>query len=153
MPSDIGKRLDRLESIEEIKHLKALYCMHCDNGFDPDGIASLFTEDAVWDGGGHRGVQRGRDGIRAYFVDRGARIPFSAHFITNPRVIVDGERADGWWLMLMPFVTDEDHLQGPRWQRTEYHDTFTRVDGRWLFQSVKVDLKRLDNESGQWLPA
>ena len=40
----IESRLERLEDIEEIKQLKAKYCRFCDEGYDPDGIAGLFTE-------------------------------------------------------------------------------------------------------------
>ncbi len=40
-----------LEDIEEIKRLKAGYCSSCDDNYDADSIASLFTEDAIWDGG------------------------------------------------------------------------------------------------------
>lgn len=40
--------------IESIKQLEARYCAACaacDDGYDPDRLAALFTEDAVWDGG------------------------------------------------------------------------------------------------------
>jgi hypothetical protein len=41
----LEQRLARMESIEEIKQLKARYAHHLDNGYDPQGIASLFAED------------------------------------------------------------------------------------------------------------
>ena len=48
---DIERRLKVLEDVEEIKRLKARYCAYCDDSYDADAIASLFIEDAVWDGG------------------------------------------------------------------------------------------------------
>ena len=48
---DIDRRLRAIEDIEEIKRLKARYCSYCDDNYDADSIASLFTEDAIWDGG------------------------------------------------------------------------------------------------------
>ena len=48
---ELEKRLQTLEDIEAIKRLKARYCAMCDAGYDSDGLAGLFTEDAVWDGG------------------------------------------------------------------------------------------------------
>ena len=48
---DIDRRLRAIEDIEEIKRLKARYCSYCDDNYDADSIANLFTEDAIWDGG------------------------------------------------------------------------------------------------------
>ena len=48
---DLERRIRRLEDIEEIKQLKHRYCAACDDTYDTDAIVSLFTEDAVWDGG------------------------------------------------------------------------------------------------------
>jgi hypothetical protein len=47
---ELEKRLQALEEIEAIKRLQARYCAMCDAGYDSDGLAGLFTEDAVWDG-------------------------------------------------------------------------------------------------------
>ena len=49
--ASIEQRLRRLEDEAAIKVLKARYCEFCDNDYDPDGIASLFIETGVWDGG------------------------------------------------------------------------------------------------------
>ena len=48
--TDIERRLQALEDIEAIKKLKIRYC-HCADAQDYPGFASLFTEDAVWEGG------------------------------------------------------------------------------------------------------
>ena len=48
---DLERRIKNLEDIEAIKGLKARYCSYCDDSYDAEGIAGLFTEDAVWDGG------------------------------------------------------------------------------------------------------
>ena len=45
----IERRLQMLEDAEAIRSLKARYAALCDNQYDADGIASLFTEDAVWE--------------------------------------------------------------------------------------------------------
>ena len=39
------RRLQLLENAEAIRNLKARYAALCDNQYDADGIASLFTED------------------------------------------------------------------------------------------------------------
>ena len=45
-----GKREDA--GRQAIRNLKALYAASCDDNYNPDGIAALFTEDAVWESQG-----------------------------------------------------------------------------------------------------
>ena len=71
---DLERRIKALEDIEEIKKLKARYCAYCDDSYDADGIAALFTEDAIWDGG-MRGRAEGREGIRDFFRRSSQRLP------------------------------------------------------------------------------
>ena len=47
---ELEQRLRVLEDVEEIKRLKAQYAALCDNNYDCDGIAALFTSDGIWDG-------------------------------------------------------------------------------------------------------
>ena len=61
----IERRLQVLEDAEEIRNLKARYAALCDNQYDADGIASLFTEDAVWESPA-LGRFEGRDAIRNF---------------------------------------------------------------------------------------
>ena len=50
----IERRLQALEDAEAIRNLKARYAALCDNQYDADRIANLFTEDAVWESPGGR---------------------------------------------------------------------------------------------------
>ena len=59
----IERRLRVLEDREAIRNLKARYAALCDNQYDADGIASLFTEDAVWESPA-LGCFEGREAIR-----------------------------------------------------------------------------------------
>ena len=70
----IERRLQVLEDAEEIRNLKARYAALCDNQYDADGIAGLFTQDAVWESPA-LGRFEGRDAIRNFF--RGASSIFS----------------------------------------------------------------------------
>ena len=80
---DLERRLKVLEDIEEIKVLKRRYCAYCDDNYDVDGIVSLFTEDAIWDGG-IRGKNEGREEIRSFFQKAPQRLPFAIHMVLNP---------------------------------------------------------------------
>jgi SnoaL-like domain len=46
------RRLQVLEDAEAIRNLKAHYAALCDSQYDADGIATLFTEDALWESAG-----------------------------------------------------------------------------------------------------
>ncbi len=80
--SSVEDRLDVLENIEAIRRLKLRYARRCDDHYDADGLAELFTEDATWDAG-ELGVFTGREAIRAYWAVNSVRIPFAIHFISN----------------------------------------------------------------------
>lgn len=49
---DLEKRIQSIEDLEAIKKLKHQYCHYCDDNYAADGIAALYTEDAIWEGGG-----------------------------------------------------------------------------------------------------
>jgi hypothetical protein len=53
------RRLQALEDAEAIRNLRARYAALCDNQYDADGIAMLFTEDALWESPG-LGLRRAR---------------------------------------------------------------------------------------------
>jgi ketosteroid isomerase-like protein len=63
------RRLQLLEDAEAIRNLKARYAALCDNQYDADGIAKLFTEEAVWESPG-LGRFEGREAIRNFFRGR-----------------------------------------------------------------------------------
>ena len=62
----VERRLQVLEDAEAIRNLKARYAALCDSQYDADGIAMLFTEDALWESPG-LGRFEGREAIRKFF--------------------------------------------------------------------------------------
>ena len=68
MSDSLEAKIQRLLDIEDIKQLKARYAIACDDDYQPDALAELFTEDAVWDGG-FMGYAEGREAIRAFFAN------------------------------------------------------------------------------------
>ena len=137
---ELEKRIRVLEDIEGIRLLKARYCAYCDDGYDADGIAGLFTEDAVWDGGirgkGEGREGRGGEGIRAFFQRAPQRLPFSVHMVMNPIIDVDGDTGRGTWYLFQPCTFAE----GDRavWGSARYDEEYVRVDGKWMFRSLKL---------------
>src|SRR6202043_2703966 len=94
----LEERMRALEDVEEIKQLKARYAAACDNNYDADAIAALFTQDAVWDGGS-LGKAEGREKIRKFFRHAPGFCPFAIHNVMNPVIEVDGDRATAQWYL------------------------------------------------------
>ena len=74
----LEQQVARLVAIEDIKQMKAQYCAYADHGYDPEGMASLFTEDAIWDGGDF-GRFEGVDAIKEFFSKISSDIVFAIH--------------------------------------------------------------------------
>ena len=138
--TDLQQRVQRLEDIEAIKVLKSRYAAFCDDGYDPDGLAPLFTEDAVWDGGA-LGRFEGRDAIRKFFSGASRAVPFAIHHVTNPAIEVEGNRGTGFWYLWQPCVFAEGNQA--LWMAGPYRDRYRREDGRWLFERVEIKLRML----------
>jgi ketosteroid isomerase-like protein len=124
-----------LADIEEIKRLKARYAAACDDNYDADAIAALFTENAVWDGG-KLGRADGREAIRRFFRRASDIFPFAIHHVMNPSINVQGDRASGQWYLLQP-ATRAPGNQAV-WLSAVYHDEYERVDGKWMCAGLRV---------------
>ena len=135
MPEDLEARIQRLEDIESIRALKARYCMYCDDDYNVEDLASLFTEDAVWDGG-IRGKAIGRDGIREFFQHAPERLPFAVHMVMNPLIEVNGDEATGVWYLFQACT----YAQGDQavWGSARYDEEYVRVEGRWMFKNLRI---------------
>ena len=131
----IEARIQRLEDIEAIKQLKARYCSLCDDGYDADGLADLFTEDAIWDGGS-LGVAEGREKIRRFFQNTPRVMPFAVHMVMNPIIEIDGDSATGRWYLFQ--AATYDPAGGPIWGSARYDEEYLRVDGLWRFSSLRL---------------
>ena len=131
---DLDLRLKVLEDIEEIKVLKRRYCAYCDD-FDADRIASLFTEDAVWDGG-TRGRMEGREQIRSEFQRAPQWMTFAVHMVMNPIIEVNGDTAKGTWYLFQPNTLADGNRA--IWGSARYDEDYVRVDGHWMFQNLRL---------------
>jgi len=127
---DLAQRVQTLEDIEAIKRLKARYADACDRGYDADTLASLFAEEAVWDGGTF-GRYEGREAIRAFFQGVSSDITFAMHYMMNPIIEVDGDTATGEWHLFQTctFADGNQAIFGA----ARYDEEYRRIDGEWQF--------------------
>lgn len=153
-PTDLVARLQRLEDIEAIKQLKALYCKYCDDGYDPDGLASVFTQDAVWDGGNTFGLANGRDAIRQHFVGASKRVTIARHQVMNPIIEIAGDTATGHWLLFQPCTNAGPDGEEAVWLAATYADTYRRDatgPGGWLISGTNIDVAFFSHFERGWV--
>jgi len=147
---ELARKVQKLDDLEAIKRLKHRYCAYCDDNYNPDGIADLFVEDAVWDGGDF-GRYVGREAVRDFFRGAPKVMSFAAHQVMNPMIDVDGDRATGEWKLLQPCTLQTK--EGPRamWLAAIYHDEYVRTAAGWKFQNLKVNMLFFSPHDEGWV--
>ena len=151
-PDDLSD-LAEIRAVEEIKALKARY-FRCMDTKDWDGFADQFTIGASLDISSEMrardhedGVVRGASEIAA-FVRGSIDAVTTVHHGHMPEiVIVSPTEAFGTWSM-------EDMLRWPEGAPIRslhgyghYHDTYEKIDGRWLISSTRLTRLRVDVET------
>lgn len=140
----LEQRISRIESLEAIKQLKARYCEVCDDDHNPDEIVTLFTANGIWEGHGI-GTAKGHEQIRELFQRFQSAMSFTQHMVMNPIIDVDGDSAAARWYFFGPFTMKKNGRKGAAndpgkavWQAARYHETYSKVDGEWKIQHLKI---------------
>ncbi len=130
-------RLHRVEALEEVRLLKARYCDLCDAGYPADELCTLFTDDAVWDGG-EMGVFDGKAAIHQFFTNMPSVMSMAIHHITNSAVEIssDAQSALGRWYLLQTATMTETNEAV--WLAASYQDDLLCTDDGWRFQRVTL---------------
>lgn len=133
----LEERVQRLEDIEEIRRLKVRYAQAVDAGFDVDTLMSLFTDDAVLDGGSF-GVSTGSHAIREFYERNREELTFTRHFLCGSVIDIDpsGTEASGqWYLWEVGTFKGEAILTA-----ITYDDTYRKVNDSWKFAHKKLNI-------------
>ena len=136
----LEKRIQMLEDLEAIKKLKFRYAELCDTGYDPDRLASLFTENAVFILTEHGVTMErtvGKEKIRQRFVVMPQRITFAVHNFTDPTIEVGDNKAEGRWYM-WALQTLGDGLC--TFGCGVYHDKYEKVNGQWMIAETHLSI-------------
>jgi uncharacterized protein (TIGR02246 family) len=142
----MAQDIDAMQAERECERLVYRYAWFVDSG-EAAAIADLFVDDGTWAAGGGEAM-RGRDGIRTGFEARQAVARRqSRHVMTNVLIDVTGLDTATGRAYLVNFRHDSPTgvaekpapADVPKYVG-EYHLTFRRVDGAWLFQSLDLDL-------------
>ncbi|MDX1888119.1 nuclear transport factor 2 family protein [Mycolicibacterium sp. 050158] len=144
-PTDIAAALDAIESRDAVRKIKASYMQGLDDR-RRGAVAEIFWQDAVWESlpdrapEGHQSASTGgqivgRDAIAQSFVDAAAAMSFTAHFLTNEDITVDGDYAVGRWKLLQACTSTGGRAF---WQAGVYTDDFERRDGVWKISHLRL---------------
>jgi hypothetical protein len=128
---EMEKRLRVLEDIEAIKqlHRKYVYALASQQW---DDMLDCFAEDATTDIWTH-GLRRGKKEIGELFNSFDGRIlPTHGHLVTQPVISVDGDTAEGYWILYL-FLPEPEMT----WVQGRHDCKYVRVDGRWKYSELK----------------
>nr|WP_313404558.1 nuclear transport factor 2 family protein [Pseudomonas sp.] len=127
MSRSLEARLHQLESEHAVRACMNRYMALCDalDAHTPlEELAGLFTVDAIWEGKGAKyaksfGGYRGREAIRAMFagyMSEPAHFALNVHFLCSELIRVEGDQANGSWVMLQTstFASGASHLNAAR---------------------------------------
>jgi len=130
-------RLRRLEDIQEIKDLHHDYVFWINN-CEWDKVIDCFTEDCSVNIGKH-GLRKGKDALQKLFkVDihnNNQGKGRDGHFVTQPVIAVDEDKASGYWLMYI-MISDPQTGNALRWSHGRHDVEYARVNGRWKIRSI-----------------
>jgi uncharacterized protein (TIGR02246 family) len=129
MTDSLEARIQRLEDIEAIRRLKLRQMSALDAG-DPVGVSEVYTEDALWEGGGE--VRDGRQVIREVMTRNMARTRWFFHVVENAEIDVDddGVHARGNWKLLEWYLSEGKRF----WMLGRFDDRYRKQDGQWLIE-------------------
>lgn len=143
--SEVGPAEDERAIERLVRH----YADVCDEMYDPDKLAPLFTEDAVWEASSENGtsdfgVHRGRREIYDFFAGVSSQIVHAHHIVMSPEidVIEPGRRAVGRWnTFVLMKLTDDEYAVRPndaKLMAAVYRHRYECVDGVWRFSHLHV---------------
>jgi ketosteroid isomerase-like protein len=124
--------VSRADDLDEIRQLLARI-FHAGDEFDVETWLDCYTDDALFDSP-HIHME-GRDELRAGFPTLRGTSP-TRHWIGTIAIDLDGDEAKS---VAYLFVVSATFPPTPMVSGV-YHDSFRRVDGRWLFSERLLSL-------------
>ncbi len=136
------EKLNRLLDQQEIQELMAQYFNFCDamwnkRRMDPDGVASLFIEDSIWECADTGIYCNGRENIGTLFRDF-EKLPFVMHFISNPIIKIKGDVAIGYFNLISPSSDPETGEIITSYGK--YDNEFIRTTDGWRIKVIRINL-------------
>lgn len=152
----LEEELGHMRDVRAIEQLKYRYANYCDNGYDPEGIASLFTPDGIWVVNGVGGDVAGADAIRRHFRELSKAISWALHFVIAPQVELahDRQSAVGKFYLLCHCTiarTDAPQENDAVVLTLNYVDQFVKQGERWLFKELRGTMHQASTWELGWV--
>ena len=132
-----NKRLKQLEDVQDIKDLHREYVYWVAN-CEWDNVIDCFTEDcsvniSKW------GLRKGKASLQKLFKSDIGQNNMGkgrdSHCATMPVIKVDGNEAQGHWLMYV-FISDNETGKALRWFAGRHDADYRRVNGQWKIHKL-----------------
>jgi ketosteroid isomerase-like protein len=130
----LEKRLQALEDMEEIKKLHQHYINLMDN-LRYEEVLDLFTEDATSEVRNH-GIKKGREEMAEVYLGilakKRGNIRYDGHMAIQPDIQVNGDTAQGTWLIYMLFSKP-----AISWVQGINECEYRKVNSTWKISKLK----------------
>jgi uncharacterized protein (TIGR02246 family) len=141
--------LEDLDAEVAVRQVMVAYMAACD-AHDPDAVAVLFTESARWQSRRGNGPPLvGREAIRSAYAVDCARLTFCVHYLTNERILVDGDRATARYSYFEPAVNRGTLAV---WTAGRYRLELVRETSTWRFSDFTISSQLAAPYDGGWVP-
>jgi SnoaL-like domain len=152
MTKSLEERVQLIEDREAIASMQARYVNYNDGGWTgpthqhSSAVAGMFTEDGVWEGPANSVQAQGPAAIEALF-SQFQIIPFIVHFVMNPLIEIDGDRARGEWHAIVTSTTpDRQALL----MLGKYVNSYRRTTDGWKYTRMSFDAAAISTFEKGW---
>ena len=129
--AQLEQRVQALEDVNAIRHLKARYAAYCDDQYNPDGLAALFTEDVVGKARAWGGLKGETRSGRSSVVPRSSS-PLRSTTASMGRLTCRATQPGRSGTLFMPCTLGESNRA--MWRAGVDHEEYVRVAGEWKFK-------------------
>ncbi len=142
--------VDDLDAEVAVRQVMVAYMDACDR-HDPNAVAELFTEDAVWEdpAADPADALHGRAAIWSDYAAATTRLTFCVHYLTNERIAVEGDRARARWSYFEPAVNRGTLAV---WTAGRYTIDLRKVEDRWFFSHFRLSAQLAAPYATGWVP-
>lgn len=144
--SKLEKQVAWLTANENIRRVIAVYAKAGDDNNNPEVMASILTEDAVWSCEGF-GKFKGREKIAAELAKVGEeRILWSLHYPVSPIIDIADDLNTAhafWWLWELTTMRADGDKEESNWLGATYDCDFIRQADGWKIKDMVLNIKKV----------
>ena len=149
----LEQKVQQLLDIEAVKNLIATYARGADRNNDPEIMAPLFSDDAVWECEGF-GRYQGREAIANGLSETGQNdITWTLHYMISPTVQINDDGLSGsghYYLWELANMRGQSGSIEACWAGGTYDVELVKRGERWFFHHMRLNLKLITPYDKGW---